>query len=168
MVNFMLCILYHDWKKEVSDHVAYSRLQRVVKAFPSLLENSALFPLTRSHTSVLSLALVSHQCSCLWFSVHPLGLPQWPKFLPSLGRQNCWKLKEKFVVGQVPFKVPAQSWLCSLVVSRSISVMVFDGNIGTNCLVIQYSHLYLGQRCLDGEKMLESILKLGGGKLNNL
>lgn len=48
-----------------------------------------------SHMPVVDLALILYQCSCLWFLVHPAGLPQWPKFFPSLEGQSGWKLKRK-------------------------------------------------------------------------
>lgn len=63
---------------------------------------------------------------------------------------------------QVPFKVPAQSWPCFLVVSKSISGMVpewkcryklWGNTVQSTCTWARATEVW--------EKMLESILKLG-------
>lgn len=69
----------------------------------------------------LTLLSFSYQCSCLWFSVHPAGLPQRYKFFPRLQGQSQKRSKERcqkkdgkgcFLWDrwkQVPFKVASQS-----------------------------------------------------------
>lgn len=175
MVHFTLYVFYHDWKKEVSDHLAFSQLQMVVKTLAALLENSALFPLTLAH-------------ACCWPCSHfipvflpvVLSSPSWAssvaQILSKSWRTKWLEVKKKDEKGcllwdkwkQVPFEVLARSWPCSLVVSKSNSVMVFKWKHRYKLWVILYSCLYLGQCCLDVGEDAGEYIKTWGSKLNNL